>query len=78
MSNPFEHNPFEKPFAEFAADAFDSPTCDNCGDDIPADEANYNPEVRGGAPLCNECYAILTCEDLPELIEIERRIRADD
>ena len=53
MSNPSDNKPFE----EFAANVLNRTMCDNCLDEFPDDEMNYDPKVRDGAPVCNECYA---------------------
>jgi hypothetical protein len=53
-------NPMEKLFEELKAKVLEQTMCDNCLGDFPDDEMNYDPNVRNGAPVCKECYEILT------------------
>jgi formylmethanofuran dehydrogenase subunit E len=53
-------NPMEEYFEELAAKVLEHTMCDNCHDEFPDDEMRYDPDVRGGAPVCKECYETLS------------------
>jgi hypothetical protein len=53
-------NPIEKLFEELGAKVLEQTMCDVCLGEFPDEELNYDPKVRDGKPLCNECHATLT------------------
>ena len=56
-------NPMEKYFEELRVlreHVLEQTMCDVCHGEFPDEEMNFDPNVRDGAPVCNECYAMLT------------------
>jgi formylmethanofuran dehydrogenase subunit E len=53
-------NPMEKLFEELGAKVLEQTMCDNCLGEFPDEEMRYDPNVRDGAPVCQECYELLT------------------
>ena len=53
-------NPMEKYFEELRAlgeSVLEQTMCDVCLDEFPGEEMNYDPQIRDGAPVYEDCYA---------------------
>ena len=56
-------NPMEKfieDLRELGEMTLESTMCDLCLEHMPDDQMNYDPQVRDGAPVCDDCYRKLT------------------
>jgi len=49
-------NPMEKYFEELGERVLEQTMCDVCLDEFPDEELHYDPDIRSGAPVCDECY----------------------
>ena len=55
MSNPMEK--FFEEWRKLGERILEQTMCDVCHDEFPDEELRYDPNIRDGAPVCNECYA---------------------
>ena len=49
-------NPMEKYFEELSERVLEQTMCDICLGEFPDEDLHYDPAIRSGAPVCDECY----------------------